>query len=89
MSTYTVKELIEVLKQYPDELPVVFSYPSGDYWHTELAGQVQAVDEGQVAHSEYHRKLQVIDCEECQENGKENCSPDHAKSTTALILSSF
>jgi len=55
---FTVKDLIDQLSHCPSDSPVVFKYPSGDYWHTRLAGGVELVREAYVLWSEYHRSLQ-------------------------------
>jgi hypothetical protein len=55
----TVKELIESLEEFEPNTRVVFKYPSGDYWKTELAAPVITLDEGYVTYSQYHNKPKV------------------------------
>lgn len=51
----TVRELIEQLGDFPDEMEVRFAYQSGDYWRTVVTANVREVSEGKVEYSEYHR----------------------------------
>ena len=63
----TVQELRDMLQDFPDDMPVVFAYPSGDYWRTEVANQVKEVEEGSIEYSNYHQKFQVS-----EEGGEES-----------------
>lgn len=56
-----VKELIEQLRTYPDDMEVKFAYNYGDYWKTDVAGDVDSVEVGSVEYSEYHRMDKVVD----------------------------
>ncbi len=58
---YTVKELIELLKGFDDNLPVHFGYNYGDHWRTQVAPGVDNAEEVYVEHSEYHQMPKVID----------------------------
>lgn len=51
-----VKDLIRQLTDFGPEAEVFFQYPSGDYWRTQLAGDVDHVVEATVEWSEYHRE---------------------------------
>ena len=64
----TVKELIEELSYQNPDAKVVFSYPSGDYWKTDLAGEVITVEEGDVTHSDYHDHLKIADSDDEMDN---------------------
>lgn len=57
----TVRELINELEQYGDDMKVQFAYNYGDHWRTTVAAEVNSVDTGHVKHSEYHRMDKVVD----------------------------
>lgn len=57
----TVQELIDELQYFDSEMEVEISYPSGDYWGTQIAKPVNYAEEGTVKHSEYHRADKVVD----------------------------
>ena len=57
----TVKELIESLEGFDPNMEVKFAYNYGDYWRTQVASNVEYVDEGQVKYSDYHRMDKVVD----------------------------
>jgi|GEM_PF-2164041 hypothetical protein len=63
----TVQQLIDELKMMPSDLEVKFAYPSRDYWHSTIAGDVQNVEEGAVVHSEYHSAMVVVDQDDEEE----------------------
>ena len=50
----TVKELREALEDFRDDEPVFISYPSNDYWKSEIARQAQIVDRRNLLPSPYH-----------------------------------
>ena len=66
-----VKELIERLKDYPEDMEVHMAYGSGDYWRTVLAPAVTQIDMGFVQYTDYHRmdKLVEPDFDEEPEDG--------------------
>lgn len=70
-----VKELIEKLSQFDENLKVVFSYDYNDRCHTIVAKEVDTVQTEGVYHSEYHRSLAVRRTDEdgdlCIEDGDE------------------
>jgi len=51
----TVNELKELLEQFDGDMEVKFSYPFGDYWNTQVAADIENVEEGYVKYSDYHR----------------------------------
>lgn len=57
LETMTVGELKAYLAQFPDSAKVGFSYPSGDYWRTELVGTVRR---GVLASAEYNARHQCF-----------------------------
>lgn len=61
IQTMTVQELRQILSTYPSDLPIAFSYPSGDHWGTKLAGTIKEVEEGEICYSDYHEKFQVAE----------------------------
>lgn len=56
-----VRELIRELKAMDPEMEVYFAHPSHDYWRSELASEVERVDEERVHWSEYHGQMNTID----------------------------
>ena len=57
----TVAELIEELRDMPEDLEVQFSYNYGDHWNTDVAASVKEVDIDEVGYSSYHRMDKVLD----------------------------
>lgn len=76
LKTMTVRDLKNLLDDYDDDMPVVMSAPSGDYWGSVLALPIdsQETQEGGIRYSEYHRRWKLAG---------EN---DDADDTVALIL---
>lgn len=74
LSTMTVGELREALNGYDENTPVMVPYPSGDYWHTQLAGNVSGfrINEGLVQWSEYHREWKIIEADEEDDKDEES-----------------
>ena len=56
-----VADLIEELKQFPQDAEVHFQYNYGDHWRTQVAPTVDFVEEGYVKYSEYHRMHKVAE----------------------------
>jgi len=56
-----VSALIEMLRDFPEDAEVHFSYNYGDHWRTEVAPKVRQVFEGVVKHSDYHRMDKLMD----------------------------
>lgn len=56
-----VRELIEELENFDDNMEVHFSYNYGDHWRTTVAPIAENVDEGLVKHSGYHEMDMVVD----------------------------
>jgi hypothetical protein len=83
VNAITVKQLRKLLAEYPDNLPVVFGYDSGDYWHTRILGQIDDAEQGYAEWSDYHNKLKEADYDEEVEN--EDGEVDE-KYTEVLIL---
>jgi hypothetical protein len=67
-----VADLIDALKQMPQDAEVHFSYRYGDHWRTQVAPQVSEIYEGQVNYSDYHRMHKVVeyDCDEMDSDSK-------------------
>jgi hypothetical protein len=59
--TTTTAELIDLLQQYPSDMPVMFGYNYGDYWRTEVAEPIEQVDTEEVAFSAYHGKGKIVE----------------------------
>jgi hypothetical protein len=59
-----VKELIEILGRYDQDVEVHFSYNYGDHWRTEVAPAICQVSDGVVEYSNYHQMDKLITDEE-------------------------
>jgi hypothetical protein len=55
-----VKELIEILGRYDQDVEVHFSYNYGDHWRTEVAPAICQVSDGVVEYSDYHRMDKLV-----------------------------
>jgi hypothetical protein len=67
IETMTVGELKKYLDEFPDETPVVFGYPSRDYWRTELVGSISSAEYAHVKYTDYHQCFQVDTNQESEE----------------------
>lgn len=79
----TVRDLILYLQGMPDNMTVVFLYPSHDHWDTTLAREVTLADTDKVTRSDYHR------CDKLLRSNDED-RPDAeeiAKARTVVTLS--
>jgi len=56
-----VKELIEMLSCYEDDMEVKVAYNYGDHWRTKVAPDVYNIEISQIQFSDYHRMDTVID----------------------------
>lgn len=56
-----VAELRRQLSFFDDEQEVFFAFPSGDYWGTTQAHEVDEVSEEKVVWSDYHRTHKLVD----------------------------
>ena len=56
-----IKELINELKCFDEDMEIMFSYPSGDYLGRILAKEPSNFYEQRVKWSEYHNSYQHID----------------------------
>ena len=75
----TVRELINELEFYPDDMEVEFAYNYGDYWNTIVCREIKDIDKGFVEYSSYHRMDKLV--EEDDEDEEE-----HEKKREVLIL---
>ena len=50
LKTLTVSELIQELKNFPDDTPVVISQPTGNYWSMTRAGAAGPGGDGHEKH---------------------------------------
>lgn len=64
-----VRDLIEQLQQMNPNATVHFAYNYGDHWNTEVAPEVNEVDECYVSDSDYHGMPKVV--EEGEEDNSE------------------
>jgi hypothetical protein len=56
-----VADLIEELKNMPQDAEVHFQYNYGDHWRTHVAPEVRSVEMGLVKYSDYHRMPKVVE----------------------------
>ncbi len=75
----TVRELINELEFYPDDMEVEFAYSYGDYWGTTVCKEIKDIDKGFVEYSDYHSMDKLV--EEDDEDEEE-----HEKKREVLIL---
>lgn len=80
----TVIELIQELTELMSsdeslgECPIHFQYNYGDHWRTQVAPEVDGVEESLVVYSEYHQMPKIH-----EEGGK---SSDRKEITRAVVL---
>lgn len=72
----TVKELIDELSYYPDDMEVEFAYNYGDYWKTIVCKEIKNVETGCVEYSEYHRMNKLIDVDDEDDDDDDNLDTD-------------
>lgn len=83
-----VKELIEQLRTYPDDMEVMFAYNYGDYWKTEVAASISTVDTSKVTYSAYHQMDKVVtDDEHDDEEVDEDEEAEDKNRTVCLLIS--
>jgi len=88
----TRKDLIFYLEGFEEEdqdgtMEVKFSYPSGDYWRTELAGKINDASEGYTKYSDYHRTDQIATEEEYEECLEDETTPKDKMVRKVILLS--
>ena len=64
----TVGELVELLLEQDQSMPVGFKYQSGDYWRTVLVATPDEVGEENVAYTSYHNSYALVDPEDVDED---------------------
>ena len=75
-----VKELIEILGRYDQDVEVHFSYNYGDHWRTEVAPAICQVSDGVVEYSDYHQMDKLVtDEDECYDEETGNYKQDVRK----------
>lgn len=57
----TVRELIETLNEYDDDMIVRFAFDYGDRSHTHIAREVTNVNIEQVRHNSYVNEIALAD----------------------------
>jgi len=64
----TVTELIARLQVYEatgmGNVEVKFAYNYGDYWSTQVAADVDSVEQGEVKYSDYHQMDKVVETDD-------------------------
>jgi hypothetical protein len=56
-----VGELKQILSHYSDDQKIYISYPSRDYWKSQLAGEIETVATEYVKFSTYHNQYQIVE----------------------------
>ena len=74
----TVRELIDELELFPDDMEVEVAYNYGDYWRTTVCKEIKDIDEGWVEYSGYHRMDKLIDVDD------EDDEPDEKREVLIL-----
>lgn len=67
----TVRELINELEGFPEEMEVAFMYDYGDRINTKIAKDVKHLEIRNVIYSPYHLKNKVVKIEDEDENNEE------------------
>lgn len=75
----TKAELIASLRCFDDNDEVRIGCPSGDYWGTFLAREINSVEEADVTESAYHNTFKVVD-----EDRKDKYESDELKKVILL-----
>lgn len=70
----TVKQMMAILANFPDDAEVHLVYPSRDYWNTEIAAKVSDVGEEEVRHSVYHENDVIAEEGDQNDDGSEKRS---------------
>jgi hypothetical protein len=86
-----VRELIEALEQFDQDLEVGFEHPSHDYWRSMLIGTVDLVEEGYAKYSDYHSQLGVASDDEIEEAeyfeaDPDESAPEKSKRVTKMVI---
>ncbi len=71
LKTMTVGELKAYLEEFPDDQKIGFSYQTGDFWKTELFGEIGSAEYATVAWSEHSRAFRLVDESEKYEGQEE------------------
>jgi hypothetical protein len=79
----TVRQLIELLEDEDQDLPVVFQYNYGDHWNTLVLAQVEEVEEANAERSSYHDMFKLCDDNLMEELSEEN---DEENENRVLVL---
>lgn len=73
--------MIEALQQFDPNDEVIFAYPSGDYWQTTVAAEIDYVEHQRVVRSSYHDTWKVVDDDHEDDGGH----PDDASVERVVI----
>ena len=79
----TVGQMKALLEDMDVDMPLVFKFPSGDYWRTNLARPVDQVDVGVIEYSEYHQSAKIVE----DADGYSPEDIEEGKQVRAVILS--
>lgn len=77
-----VRDLIDSLKEMDQDATVHFAYNYGDHWHTQVAPEIEEVNEGRVVHSNYHNMPRVVELYD--EDGEDVPEADSASNVVIL-----
>lgn len=66
-----VRELMNLLSKFPEDMDVAFLNRTGDYWGTELGRPVNIAHRAYVKHDPYHNANRVINPSEDEEGANE------------------
>lgn len=67
----TVGELKKLLSNYSDDMEVVKSSISGDYWATEIVSNIRTVTDDTCVYSNYHECYKISDDIDSDDETKE------------------
>ena len=84
----TVRELIDELESYDENMEVMFSYDSRDYWGTTICRTPTEIGEANVEWSDYHSTYKYVDeSDDYNDDEDEEESDDSNDSNTVVLLS--
>jgi hypothetical protein len=87
-----VSDLIEELKNYPEDTEVHISYNYGDHWGTQVAPVISNVEQQNVKYSDYHSMDAITEdeCDEDEDSDEGTCNSRHSRNKntrTVVVLS--
>ena len=70
----TKSELVELLKDFPDDMPVCFAYSRRDYWRQVVAPEIRRAELEYITHSVYCNESVIVEINEETSDEKKEAS---------------